>query len=189
MPSLKTVKASKPDCVSPWQCTARHRTVSDLPKPIPSSAIFQPPRFSYRIVSIATSSCQTDKKPDRPMNGAIVGFQVSPGSLRWSLRENMVGRQTGAGHIAKADLHDGRFGRKGRKGKEKKKKTWFAIREVHHRIVPYSCTLLANSKSIWKSRRQASRDCPSTRVCGSWQHHEFRILILYCAFGIGGYQS
>jgi len=50
----------------------------------------------------------------------------------------MSGQQTGAGHIAKADLHDGRFGRKGRKGKEKKK-TWFAIREVHHRIVPCSC--------------------------------------------------
>lgn len=49
-----------------------------------------------------------------------------------------------------------------------------------YRIVLYRAlvTLLANSKSIWKSRRQAPRDHLSTRVCGSWQHHEFRILIL-----------
>lgn len=126
---------------SAWQCTARHRTVSDLPKPIPSSAIFQTPPF---LVSnrIHCNLFLSDRQKDRLTNEwrhTVVGFQASPGSLRWSLRENMVGQQTGAGHIAKADLHDGRFRRKGRKGKEKKRKTWFAIREVHHRIVPYSC--------------------------------------------------
>lgn len=74
MPSPKTLEASKPDCVSPVPLgNVPHGTT---PYQI-SPSQFRRARFFNRPVSRiesypeATSSCQTDRKTDRPTNGAI----------------------------------------------------------------------------------------------------------------------